>query len=66
MLGKTRSLFELLFDDENLKEAALIGGTALSIQIGYRLSGGLDFSFLQILCPLKILTIYCQNFQNRD
>ncbi len=53
MPNKTKSLFELLFDDKNLREAVLIGGTALSIQIGHRLSEDLDFAFFADTLPVQ-------------
>lgn len=39
----TRAVFEFLTKDPALKDFTLIGGTALSLQIGHRLSEDLDF-----------------------
>ena len=34
----TLGLIKRLMDDENLKEFTLVGGTALSLQVGHRIS----------------------------
>ena len=43
MPERTRSVFESLSTESLMSDFALIGGTALSIQIGHRLSQDLDF-----------------------
>lgn len=43
MPPKTRQVFELLASGPALSQFVLVGGTALSIQIGHRLSEDLDF-----------------------
>lgn len=53
MPENTRNLFEALFDKKQLTDAVLIGGTALSIQIGHRLSEDLDFAFFTETLPTK-------------
>lgn len=43
MPPKTRQVFERLATNAALKDFVLVGGTALSVQIGHRLSEDLDF-----------------------
>ncbi len=43
MPARTRRVFEVLAKEPLMKDFVLIGGTALSIQIGHRLSEDLDF-----------------------
>lgn len=58
MPDKTRKLFEAVFNKEQLKDFVLIGGTALSIQVGHRLSEDLDFAFFSDILPVdKIKTL---------
>ena len=47
MPQKTRAVFELLAKRVELKVYVLVGGTALSLQIGHRLSEDLDFCLFQ-------------------
>lgn len=58
MPEKTRILFDAIFKKEQLSDAVLIGGTALSIQVGHRLSEDLDFAFFSDKLPTdKIKTL---------
>lgn len=45
MPARTRRVFEVLANEPLMQGFVLVGGTALSIQIGHRLSEGLDFWF---------------------
>ena len=47
MPQKTRAVFELLAKRTELKDYVLLGGTALSLQIGHRLSEDLDFCLFE-------------------
>ena len=47
MPQKTRAVFELLAKRVELKDYVLLGGTALSLQIGHRLSEDLDFCLFE-------------------
>jgi len=47
MPQKTRAVFELLAKRVELKVYVLVGGTALSLQIGHRLSEDLDFCLFE-------------------
>ena len=47
MPQKTRAVFELLATRVELKDYVLLGGTALSLQIGHRLSEDLDFCLFE-------------------
>ena len=51
MPEKTRILYEKLEQRSQLKDAVLIGGTALSLQIGHRLSEDLDFAYFTEKLP---------------
>jgi predicted nucleotidyltransferase component of viral defense system len=51
MPEKTRALFEAIFNKPQLNNFVLMGGTALSIQIGHRLSEDLDFAFFSDTLP---------------
>ena len=57
MPENTRKLFEFLFNKEELTNAVLVGGTALSIQVGHRLSEDLDFAFFTETLPCSEIKI---------
>ena len=41
---KTRSLFERLIEEPRMRDMTLVGGSALALQIGHRMSEDLDFA----------------------
>ena len=53
--AETRQLWELLADEPLLHGFALIGGTALTLRIGHRLSEDLDFAYLGERLPKQRL-----------
>lgn len=64
LLPQTRNVFEICAKDERFSQFNLIGGTALSLQLGHRISLDLDFTIYQDKLPsFKILEII-QNLKN--
>ena len=55
MPAATRKNFERLQNDSRLKGFSLVGGTALALQIGHRISEDLDFNIFGDKLPLKAI-----------
>lgn len=53
MPARTRHVFEQLKNDARLKGFTLVGGTALALQIGHRISEDLDFNVFGQKLPLR-------------
>jgi len=58
----TRSLWLKLREEPLLKDAILIGGTALSLRIGHRRSEDLDFAFLSEKLPTAAISLLLKKF----
>ncbi|MCZ6803530.1 MAG: nucleotidyl transferase AbiEii/AbiGii toxin family protein [Proteobacteria bacterium] len=54
----SREAFLLLMEAPELNNAILLGGTALTIQIGHRISEDLDFVFTSETLPRKMLEAF--------
>lgn len=63
MLEATASLFLRLQKDPLLRPFTLIGGTALSLHLGHRLSEDLDFIYLQPRLPVELLRAFIDHLQ---
>lgn len=50
----TQEIFDRLKDDHRLDCFSLVGGTALALQIGHRISEDLDFNILVKSYPKKL------------
>jgi hypothetical protein len=50
----TQEIFDRLKDDHRLDFFSLVGGTALALQIGHRISEDLDFNILVKSYPKKL------------
>ena len=57
----TRAVFEHLRAEPLLRDFTLIGGTALALQIGHRLSQDLDFAFVGSTLPARALRTVLAN-----
>ena len=55
MPESTQKIFTLLKDDPRLAGFTLVGGTALAIQIGHRISEDLDFNIFGQVLPTKAI-----------
>jgi len=62
---RTRRVFELLRDEPALKGFTLVGGSALALQIGHRVSEDLDFNLFGDLLPLARLAALLEAFDSR-
>jgi hypothetical protein len=60
---KTAAVFTRLARDVLLEDAVLVGGTALALQIGHRVSEDLDFAFLSPKLPVRKLDALIQNIE---
>jgi predicted nucleotidyltransferase component of viral defense system len=63
LLPETRRLWERLRQEPLVKGFVLIGGTALTLRIGHRVSEDLDFAYLGLMLPkqrLRLLARYLQ------
>lgn len=58
----TRNLWLRLRVESLLKDAILIGGTALTLRIGHRRSEDLDFAFLSEKLPVAAITLLLRKF----
>jgi len=58
----TRNLWLKLREEPLLKDAILIGGTALTLRIGHRRSEDLDFAFLSEKLPTSTITLLLRKF----
>jgi len=58
----TRKLWLKLREEPLLKDAILIGGTALTLRIGHRRSEDLDFAFLAEKLPTAAITLLLRKF----
>ena len=58
----TRNLWLKLREEPLLKDAILIGGTALSLRIGHRRSEDLDFAFLSEKLPTVAISLLLRKF----
>jgi hypothetical protein len=63
MPEKTGALFTRLAQDALLEDAVLVGGTALALQIGHRVSEDLDFAFLSPKLPVGKLDALIRNIE---
>lgn len=61
--AKTRRLFERLAGDPLLEGFTLIGGSALALQIGHRLSEDLDLNLFGQALPVRRLNSLLQNLE---
>ncbi|GIL13654.1 MAG: hypothetical protein BroJett038_23740 [Chloroflexota bacterium] len=59
----TRRLWERLRQEPLLKGFVLIGGTALTLRIGHRVSEDLDFAYLGAKLPRQRLTLLMRNLR---
>lgn len=60
----TRRLWERLRQEPLLRGFVLVGGTALTLRIGHRISEDLDFAYLGAALPRQRLSLLVKNLRN--